>query len=212
MLVKEADGSWIAFFSTDPSLAVDTTRAAVADRAAIEQDFHDVKQVRAANEQHVFHMHQRLHQTLANRGNLCRWLSSQRTMPIRKGRAGRATKPPIQSGNALIAASATKAVGVEDSGIEPLTSCMPCRRPRVPSGNLSEVTATADSRCTNGCTSETKKTRRSRSKTAPAAAPETVAQPPAGDFAAALAMIATLPLSDAEKAEAVRRLLKGRGE
>jgi len=30
-----------------------------------------------------------------------------------------------------------------------------------------------------------------------------------GGFAAALAMIATLPLSDAEKAEAVRRLLAG---
>jgi hypothetical protein len=31
-----------------------------------------------------------------------------------------------------------------------------------------------------------------------------------GSFAAALAMIATLPLSDAEKAEVVRRLLAGR--
>jgi hypothetical protein len=31
-----------------------------------------------------------------------------------------------------------------------------------------------------------------------------------GDFAAALAMIATLPLSPAQKAEAVRRLLRGK--
>ena len=34
---------------------------------------------------------------------------------------------------------------------------------------------------------------------------------PPADFASALAMIATLPLSDAEKAEAVRRLLSGDG-
>ena len=33
-----------------------------------------------------------------------------------------------------------------------------------------------------------------------------------GDFAAALVMIAGLPLSDADKAEAVRRLLGGKGE
>jgi len=31
-----------------------------------------------------------------------------------------------------------------------------------------------------------------------------------GDFTAAMAMIASLPLSDAEKAEAVRRLLSNR--
>ena len=41
-------------------------------------------------------------------------------------------------------------------------------------------------------------------------APAAVAEPPAGDFAAALMMIAALPLTDAEKAEAVRRLLAGR--
>ena len=119
-------------------------------------------------------------------------------------------EPPSEK--ALPAVFANKAFPVETTGIEPVTSGLQSQQHRVPSGNLSEVTATADSRCTNGCTSETKKTRRSRSKTAPAAAPETVAQPPAGDFAAALAMIASLPLSDAEKAEAVRRLLKGRGE
>ena len=116
------------------------------------------------------------------------------------------------SETALPAVIASKAFSVERRRIELPTSALRTQQSRVPSGNLSEVAATADSRCTNGCTSETKKTRRSRSKTAPAAAPETVAQPPAGDFAAALAMIATLPLSDAEKAEAVRRLLKGRGE
>ena len=39
-------------------------------------------------------------------------------------------------------------------------------------------------------------------------APIAVAEPPPGDFAAALFLIATHPLSDAEKAEAVRRLMK----
>ena len=115
------------------------------------------------------------------------------------------------SETALPAVIASKAVSVERRRIELPTSALRTQKSRVPSGNLSEVAATADSRCTNGCTSETKKTRRSLSKTVPAAAPETVAQPPAGDFAAALAMISALPLADAEKAEAVRRLLGAKG-
>ena len=72
-----------------------------------------------------------------------------------------------------------------------------------------------------GCTSETEKTRRSRSKVgadaAPAASvvvvePAAVVEPAEGEFAKALLMIASLPLSAAEKAEAVRRLLKSKGE
>ncbi len=98
---------------------------------------------------------------------------------------------------------------MEDNGVEPMTSCMPCREHRVPSGNLSGLTATEDSRCTTGCTSETKKDRRSRSKavadTAPAPAP--AVESSEGGFAKALLMIALLPLSDAEKADAVRRLM-----
>jgi len=71
-----------------------------------------------------------------------------------------------------------------------------------------EVTSTDYGACTTACTSEPK-TRRKRE-------PDPTSQPTgkngSGDFAAALAMIATLPLSDAENAEAVRRLLCGKGE
>ena len=44
MLVREDDG-WVAFFCTDPEATVAEILEAVADRAAIEQDFHDVKEV-----------------------------------------------------------------------------------------------------------------------------------------------------------------------
>ena len=53
VMVREEDGSWIAFFSTDPSLSVATILEAVADRAAIEQNFHDLKEVHGAGEQQV---------------------------------------------------------------------------------------------------------------------------------------------------------------
>jgi hypothetical protein len=92
-----------------------------------------------------------------------------------------------------------------------MTSCMPCREHGVLSENLSGLTATENSRCTTGCTSETKKARRGRSKavidTAPA--PAAAVESSEGGFAKALLMIASLPLSDAEKADAVRRLLIG---
>ena len=96
---------------------------------------------------------------------------------------------------------------VEDDGVEPTTSCMPCRGHRVPSGNLSGLTATEDSRCTTGCTSKTKKARRSRSKAVADTAPAAAVESSEGAFAKALLMIALLPLSDAEKADAVRRLM-----
>ena len=93
------------------------------------------------------------------------------------------------------------------TGFEPATSTSRTCESRVPSGNPSEVASSGSGVCTSVCTSETRKTRRSRSKVIPAVAPEAVTNAPAGDFAAALAMIATLPLSDVEKSEAVRRLL-----
>ena len=100
---------------------------------------------------------------------------------------------------------------MEDNGVEPMTSCMPCREHRVLSENLSGLTATEDSRCTTGCTSETKKPRRSRSKAvadlASVPAPAAAVESSQGGFAKALLMIALLPLSDAEKADAVRRLM-----
>lgn len=52
VLVKETDG-WVAFFATDPSLTVQDILQAVADRGAIEQNFHDLKEVQGAGEQQV---------------------------------------------------------------------------------------------------------------------------------------------------------------
>ncbi len=52
VLVKE-DHGWFAFFSTDPNATVAEILEAFADRAAIEQDFHDVKEVWGAGQQQV---------------------------------------------------------------------------------------------------------------------------------------------------------------
>jgi hypothetical protein len=52
VLVKE-DHGWYAFFSTDPTASVQEILEAFADRATIEQDFHDVKEVWGAGQQQV---------------------------------------------------------------------------------------------------------------------------------------------------------------
>jgi hypothetical protein len=52
VLVRETDG-WAAFFATDPQASVAQVLEAVADRAAIEQDFHDLKEVHGAGQQQV---------------------------------------------------------------------------------------------------------------------------------------------------------------
>jgi hypothetical protein len=52
VLVK-AEHGWFAFFSTDPSASVQEILEAFADRATIEQDFHDVKEVWGAGQQQV---------------------------------------------------------------------------------------------------------------------------------------------------------------
>jgi hypothetical protein len=80
------------------------------------------------------------------------------------------------------------------TGFEPATSTSRTSRHWVPSDDLSNLTSTAAATCTAACTGEGKELNGC----------------PAGDFAAALGMIATLPLSDAERADAVRRLLAGR--
>jgi hypothetical protein len=54
VLVREEDG-WKAFFCTDPQATVAQILEAVADRAAVEQDFHDVKEVHGAGQQQVRH-------------------------------------------------------------------------------------------------------------------------------------------------------------
>ena len=52
VLVQENHG-WYAFFSTDPERSVVEILEAFADRATIEQDFHDVKEVWGAGQQQV---------------------------------------------------------------------------------------------------------------------------------------------------------------
>ena len=52
VLVREDDG-WVAFFCTDPAATVAQVLGAVADRAAMEQDFHDLKEVHGAGQQQL---------------------------------------------------------------------------------------------------------------------------------------------------------------
>ena len=52
VLVKE-DHGWFAFFCTQPEAGVVTILEAFADRATIEQDFHDVKEVWGSGQQQV---------------------------------------------------------------------------------------------------------------------------------------------------------------
>jgi hypothetical protein len=52
VIVREDDG-WLAFFCTDPDATAEEVLEAVADRAAIEQTFKDVKEVWGAGQQQV---------------------------------------------------------------------------------------------------------------------------------------------------------------
>ena len=52
VIVKE-DHGWVAFFCTDPQASVTEILEAFADRATIEQDFHDIKEVWGAGQQQV---------------------------------------------------------------------------------------------------------------------------------------------------------------
>lgn len=52
VLVQEEHG-WFAFFCTDPDASVQEILEAFADRATIEQGFHDVKEVGGAGQQQV---------------------------------------------------------------------------------------------------------------------------------------------------------------
>jgi hypothetical protein len=52
VIVRETE-SWLAFFATDPNATVAQILEAVADRGAIEQDFHDLKEVHGAGQQQV---------------------------------------------------------------------------------------------------------------------------------------------------------------
>lgn len=52
VIVRE-DHGWFAFFSTDPTISAVEILEAFADRATIEQDFHDIKEVWGAGQQQV---------------------------------------------------------------------------------------------------------------------------------------------------------------
>jgi DDE superfamily endonuclease len=53
VLVREESGAWRAYFCTAPEATVVEILEAVADRAAIEQNFHDVKEVHGAGHQQL---------------------------------------------------------------------------------------------------------------------------------------------------------------
>lgn len=53
VLVKNEDGSWVAYFCTDSSASVTEILETIADRSAIEQVFHDVKEVHGAGQQQL---------------------------------------------------------------------------------------------------------------------------------------------------------------
>jgi hypothetical protein len=55
VIVQEPKGPQF-FFSTDPQVSVEEILEVFADRAAIEQDFHDVKEVEGAGQQQVRHL------------------------------------------------------------------------------------------------------------------------------------------------------------
>src|SRR5204863_6109424 len=52
LLVKDS-GHWVAFFCTQAEATVQEILEAVADRAAIEQNFHDLKEVHGAGQQQL---------------------------------------------------------------------------------------------------------------------------------------------------------------
>jgi hypothetical protein len=52
VLVREAHG-WLALFSTDPALTAEAILAAAADRFALEQDFHDLKEIEGLVQQQL---------------------------------------------------------------------------------------------------------------------------------------------------------------
>lgn len=54
VLVRQ-DGGWVAFFCTDPRATVAQVLGAVADRAAVEQGYHDLKEVHGAGQQQLRH-------------------------------------------------------------------------------------------------------------------------------------------------------------
>lgn len=53
LIVREENGSWRAFMCTNPSASAEQILEAVADRCAIEQNFHDLKEVEGIGQQQL---------------------------------------------------------------------------------------------------------------------------------------------------------------
>jgi hypothetical protein len=53
VIVREDDGAWRGYFCTDPNATVAQILEAVADRSAIEQNYHDLKEVHGAGQQQL---------------------------------------------------------------------------------------------------------------------------------------------------------------
>ncbi|MCA9177010.1 MAG: transposase [Planctomycetales bacterium] len=71
VLLKHSSGNWAAFMGTDPAMSVETILEATSNRWAIEENFHDVKEVWGAGEQQV----RNIWSNVAC-WNICTWLYS----------------------------------------------------------------------------------------------------------------------------------------
>jgi hypothetical protein len=57
VLVRNPDAGWVAYFCTDPAATAADVLGLISDRAAIEQVFHDVKEVWGAGQQQLRNVH-----------------------------------------------------------------------------------------------------------------------------------------------------------
>ena len=106
---------------------------------------------------------------------------------------------------------ARKVEGKRATGLEPATfSLEGCER-RTEDVYSQELTSAPTNACTNACTDGAEIEHRGPAEAVPEAAAGAVrvgdADGAGGHFAEAVAMLARLPLTDTERAEAVRRLL-----
>jgi hypothetical protein len=69
VLIVQEEHGWRAFFCTDPQASAAELLEAVADRGALEQVFHDVKEVQGAGQQQLRNYHANV-----AAWNLCLWL------------------------------------------------------------------------------------------------------------------------------------------
>jgi hypothetical protein len=90
VLVRDAQ-HWVAYFCTDPAAGVTEVLEAAASRWAIEEQFHDVKEVWGAGEQQVRNVWSNiacwnLNQWMFSLVELCAWDEPQATLSDRSGR------------------------------------------------------------------------------------------------------------------------------